>query len=165
MFNRSALIAAALVALAVPAGAQAATDAPGLVKGQLTAKRITTAQGSFVSFGAVVRLDRALPAKGRSQLGLITAPRSDRKQIANGAALPDNLFGGTSLGRIGAAARHCYVAEVAQVRNHTNIRFGSTWHLAVHDGRHALGGSLRLHVAKASSTNERAAAEALGCYA
>jgi hypothetical protein len=165
MSTRPAIIAAALIALAVPAGAHAATDAPSLVRGQITAKRISTPKGAFVAFGAVVKLDRELTGPTRSRFGLITAPWSVRKQIADGVHLPDNLFGGTSLGRIGKASRHCYVAEVAQVTNHTSVRFGSTWKVAVHDGNHAIGSGLRLRVGKASETNEGDAARALGCYA
>lgn len=165
MSTRPAIIAAALIVLAVPAGAHAATDAPRLVRGELTAKRISTPKGAFVAFGAVVKLDRALTGPTRSRWGLITAPWSVRKQVADAAHLPDNLFGGTSLGRIGSPSRHCYVAEVAQVTNHTSVRFGSTWRLAVHDGNHARGAGLRLRVRKASSTNEQIAARALGCYA
>jgi hypothetical protein len=159
------LIAIALAAAAlVPAAAHAATAPPHLVGGKLTAKRITTPQGTFVSFGAVVRLDRGVTTRERSHIGLITAPWNHREQVADGAALPDNLFGGTSLGRIGSPGRHCYVAEVAEVRNHTKIRYGSTWRLAVHDGKEALGTGLRLHARDASSTTEREQAEALRCY-
>jgi hypothetical protein len=146
MFITRALIAVALAstAAAVPAAAQAEPAPPRLIGGQLTAKRITTRE--------------------RSHIALITAPWDHREQVADGAALPDNLFGGTSLGRIGTASRHCYVAEVAQVRNHTKIRFGSIWRLAVHDGKQALGKGLRLHARRADSTTQRAQAEALGCY-
>ena len=159
-------LALALVAVAiVPGAAHAATPPPHLVGGKLTAKRVTTPQGAFVSFGAVVRLSRGITTRERSHLALITAPWSHREQVAGGATLPDNLFGGTSLGRIGSPERHCYVAEVAQVQNHTSVRAGSTWRLAVHDGRHALGSGLRLHERRAGATDERAQAEALRCYA
>ena len=165
MFIRKSLIAVALAATAAaPVTARAQQAAPRLLGGQLTAKRITTPQGAFVSFGAVVRLSRGITTRERSHIGLITAPWSHREQVANGAALPDNLFGGTSLGRIGRAQRHCYVAEVAQVQNHTKIRYGSIWRLAVHNGNQALGNGLRLHARRADSTDERKQAEALGCY-
>lgn len=161
MFLRPVLAALALTAVAA---APASAAAPHLVGGRLTAKRITTPHGPFVSFGAVVRLDRDVTTRERSHIGLVTAPWNHRGQVASGAALPDNLFGGTSLGRIGSPGRHCYVAEVAQVTSHTGVRFGSTWRLAIHDGRHVLGSGLRLHARRADRTDERALAEALRCY-
>lgn len=144
-------------ALALPATAAAPT--PRLVAAELTALRSSDGD---VGLRAVVRLDRAPAPAQRRGLGLLAAGGPAPRQVANGAALPDALFGGTSLGRIGVAGRHCYVAEVAQLRAHRSVTLGTPWRLVLHDGRRVTGSGLQVTL-RAQVAAEDAAARRLGC--
>ena len=57
-------------------------------------------QGHHASLGAVVRLERQLTDRQRRVYGLVAGPT-----LRAGQTVPDALFGGTSLGRIGFMAR------------------------------------------------------------
>src|SRR5918911_1478110 len=119
---RKFLMLAAVAGSAVAPASALATSAPRiLATSSVSTKRIAHALKDYVSLGAVVRFDRALTASEQRRFGLIATRWPFRHRLDPGAVLPDRLFGGTSLGRIGATARHCYLAEVATLR---------AWHTA-----------------------------------
>jgi hypothetical protein len=154
------LALAALAALPASSGAAIPSDAapqfaadPG-VSFQIIVDR----KGHFVSLGAVVRLRHALTERQRRTFGLIAGTR-----LRAGQSVPDELFGGTTLGRLGTKGRHCYAAEVAQLRRHASVHTGDIWRVAFTDGRR-VAGQVR-SVTLVSGPSERAAARRLGCFA
>jgi hypothetical protein len=126
---------------------------------------VHSSSGDYYSLGAVVRLDRALTRreKDRQAYGLIAGPAAERGRLEPGDALPDALFGGTGLGTIGKPSRHCYRAEVAQLRARRTVVPGARWRLALHDGARVLGAGRDVVLRRQTSATELAAARALGC--
>lgn len=111
-------------------------------------KQVAKGGERFYAFGAVVRFDRALTAAEQRRTGLIATQWIFRAHLAPGRALPDPLFGGTGLGRVGARGKHCYLAEVATVRAWHAVRLGGAWRVALHDGRTVLRTAPRVVAAK-----------------
>ena len=114
-------------------------------------------QGHHASLGAVVRLERQLTDRRRRVYGLVAGPT-----LRAGQAVPDALFGGTSLGRIGDKDRHCYATEVAQLRRHATVHDGARWRIGFMDG-HTVNAQVRT-VTLHRGGDLRAAARSQGCY-
>jgi hypothetical protein len=104
-----------------------------------------------------VRLRQALTDRQRRTYGLLAGPL-----LRAGQAVPDELFGGTTLGRIGDKGRHCYAAEVAQLRRHASVHNRAGWRVAFHDG-HRVAAQVR-SAPLARGPSEQAAAQRLGCF-
>ncbi len=83
-------------------------------------------------------------------------------RCAPARAVPDALFGGTSLGRIGDKDRHCYATEVAQLRRHATVHDGARWRIGFMDG-HTVSAQVRT-VTLHRGGDLRAAARSQGCY-
>jgi hypothetical protein len=103
----------------------------------------------------VVRLDRALPAHGRPS---VTAAPS----LLRGQVFPDHqrFFGGTTPGRLGAAASQCYAAEARRPAPRARPRRGARWSVALADARRVR--EVATATVATSGTLE-AAARRLGC--
>jgi hypothetical protein len=155
-------ITGVVLAGASSAGAQAP---PRIVKASsIAAKRITPKGGAaYYSLGAVVRLDRSLTVAERRHFGLIASTWATRRNLDPGAKLPDALFGGTGLGRIGRPAAHCYLAEVAQLNAHRSVRPGRSWRIALHDGHTVLRTAPRVTLASATGESQAKQLKAAGC--
>ena len=153
----TALVVGALAAL--PASAATPSDgaprfaAAPAVSFQIVADR----NGHFASLGAVVRLRHALTERQRRTYGLLSGPL-----LRAGQAVPDELFGGTTLGRIGIKGRHCYAAEVAQLRRHAAVHSGDVWRVGFTDGHRVAAQVVRVTLVRGPA--ERAAAQRLGCF-
>jgi hypothetical protein len=164
MISARTTLAAALgtTALAIGAptvGAEGSPDgAPKLARTPTVSLAIIAdRQGHHASLAAVVRLKRQLTDRQRRVYGLVAGPA-----LRAGQAVPDALFGGTSLGRIGDKDRHCYAAEVAQLRRHTTVRNGAQWRIGFMDG-HTVSAQVRT-VTLHRAGDLRAAARSQGCY-
>lgn len=104
-----------------------------------------------------MRLERQLTDRQRRVYGLLAGPT-----LRAGQAVPDELFGGTALGRIGDKDRHCYATEVAQLRRHATVRDGARWRIGFTDGRTV---SARVRAVTLHRDGDlRAAARSQGCY-
>jgi hypothetical protein len=153
------LAVAALAALPASSGAAVPSDAPQFAADPgVSFQIIVDPKGHFVSLGAVVRLRHALTERQRRGFGLIAGTR-----LRAGQSVPDELFGGTTLGRLGTKGRHCYAAEVAQLRRHASVHTGDVWRVAFTDGQHVAGQVRSVTLVRGPS--ERAAAQRLGCFA
>lgn len=86
----------------------------------------------FVSIGVKVRLARPLAERGR--YSVIAAPR-----LRRGRELPDELFGGGSLGRLTGRRGVWYVAEAAQLRRRHTVTAGARWQVALARSGHVVG--------------------------
>jgi len=73
--------------------------------------------------GVVARFDRAVQPLARAEL--FTAPALRRGQQITRA------FGGNSLGSVGRAAGHCYVAEAARPEPRPALHDGAAWELGL----------------------------------
>jgi hypothetical protein len=155
-------IAALALASAPAAGAQ---SPPRVLKAStIAAKRIEPKSGQpYYSLSAVVRLDRTLTATDRRRLGLIASTWATRANLDPGTTLPDALFGGTSLGRVGRPAAHCYIAEVAQLHAHKTVKPGLSWRIALHDGHTVLRTAPRVTIAKSTTATESQQLKRAGC--
>jgi hypothetical protein len=156
-----ALVAlAALGALPASGGAATATDpAPQFAADPgVSFQMVVDRKGHFISLGAVVRLRHAITEHQRRSFGLIAGTR-----LRAGQQVPDELFGGTTLGRLGPKGRHCYAAEVAQLRRHASVHTGDVWRVAFTDGHHVAAQVRSVTLVRGPS--ERAAAQRLGCFA
>jgi len=151
---------AALAALPASAGAAVAPDAAPQFAAAPAAsfQIIVDGKGHFASIGAVVRLRHELTDHQRRTFGLIAGTR-----LRAGQSVPDQLFGGTTLGRLGTKGRNCYAAEVAQLRRHASVRSGDVWRLAFADGTHVAAQVRAVRLVRGPSS-DRAAAERLGCF-
>jgi hypothetical protein len=152
------LIMLALAALPAAAAAALARDgAPRFAAGPAVSFQVSVdRKGHFVSLGAVVRLRSALTEHQRRTYGLLAGPL-----LRPGQPVPDELFGGTTLGRIGANGRHCYAAEVAQLRRHAVVHSGAVWRVGFTDGHRVAGHVTPVRLVRGPA--ERAAAQRLGC--
>jgi hypothetical protein len=158
---RAVVLASA--ALAITPAAHAAAP-PRIVKtSSLSATRIDRGSQDYYAIGAVVRFDRDLTSSEQQRYGLITTQWTFRDHLNVGRRVPDALFGGISLGRIGTKGRHCYVAEVATFRAWHTVKPGGSWRLALHDGHTVLRDAPRTILLKATNGTERQQAAALGC--
>jgi hypothetical protein len=152
---------ALLILALLPASAMAARSAPPQIVA--TSALTTNVQDGTYSFGAVVRFDRALTRSEQRRFGLIATPWASRARLRTGARLPDALHGGTSLGHIGAKAKHCYLGEVATLRAVHKVRNGGAWRLALHDGHRVLRVAPRTVARTARPDDPAHSADALGC--
>jgi hypothetical protein len=158
--------AASIAALALTsAPAAGAKSPPRVLKAStIAAKRIEPKSGqTYYSLSAVVKLDRTLTAADRRRLGLIASTWATRANLDPGTTLPDALFGGTSLGRVGRPAAHCYIAEVAQLHAHRTVKPGLSWRIALHDGHTVLRTAPRVTIAKSSTATESQQLKRAGC--
>jgi hypothetical protein len=134
--TRFALLAL-LATLAVAPVAQAAAAPPRIVgTPTVTAASVSsTGNGRFVSLGATVRLDRPFAnATEQHRYALVAAPR-----LRAGERLPDALFGGSVLGRLGRRPGAWYTGEVAQLALHRAVRSGARWQVALARGNRIVG--------------------------
>ena len=85
-----------------------------------------------VSVGVHVRLDRQFASRAeQGRYAVVAAPH-----LKTGQKLPQRLFGGTSLGRIGGASAPWYAAEALQLRKRAGVADGARWQVAlVRSGR------------------------------
>ena len=151
------MTALAIVAPAAGAGGSP-QGAPRLARTPTVSLAILAdSKGHYASLAAVVRLERQITDRQRRVYGLVAGP-----VLRAGQAVPDALFGGTSLGRIGDKDRHCYAAEVAQLRRHPTVRDGAQWRIGFMDG-HTVSAQVRT-VTLHRSGGLRAAARSQGCY-
>lgn len=160
------MIVASISAMALATATTAvAQTAPRIVKAStIGAKRITPKSGDpYYSLGAVVKLDRSLTADERRRLGLVASPGATRANLDLGTTLPDELFGGTSLGRVGRPAAHCYIAEIAQLHAHKTIKPRLSWRIALHNGQTVLRTAPRVTIAKSAIATEARQLKSLGC--
>jgi hypothetical protein len=150
----------ALAALPASGGAAVPSDAaPQFATDPAVSFQIIADRKShFVSLGAVVRLRHALTERQRRSFGLIAGTR-----LRVGQSVPDELFGGTTLGRLGTKGRNCYAAEVAQLRRHASVHAGDVWRVAFADGRHVAAQVRSVRLVRGPS--DRAGARQLGCFA
>jgi hypothetical protein len=152
----------ALAALALPASGTAAVPrdaAPQLAAAPgVSFQILVDRKGRYVSFGAVVRLRHKLTEHQRRTFGLIAGTR-----LRAGQPVPDELFGGTTLGRLGTKGRNCYAAEVAQLRRHTSVHAGDVWRVAFADSKNVAAQVRSVHVVRGASS-DRVAAQRLGCF-
>jgi hypothetical protein len=155
-----ALLCAAAAALPAAAGAAPASDPPpGLAaKPAVSFQVVVDDKGHFVSLGGVVRLRHKLTDHQRRTFALVAGAR-----LRTGQAVPDELFGGTSLGRIGSAGRNCYAAEVGQLRRHAGVHSGAIWRVGFTDGTRVVGTVRAARLVRGASS-DRAAAQRLGCF-
>ena len=155
----AALGMTALAMLAPAAGAGGSPNgAPKLARTPTVSLAIIAdRQGHHASLAAVVRLERQLTDRQRRVYGLVAGP-----VLRAGQAVPDELFGGTSLGRIGDKDRHCYAAEVAQLRRHTTVRDGARWRIGFTDGSTVSAQVRTVTLHRAGDL--RATARGQGCY-
>src|SRR4051812_20796658 len=122
---------------AVPAlapAAHAATAPPRLIGTPSVTYAISSnaSSGRFVTIGGVVRLDRRFAdTTEQHRYALVVGTRLHRGEV-----LPDELFGGTALGRFNRHPGAWYAAEAAQLRKHSSVRNGARWDVALaRDGR------------------------------
>jgi hypothetical protein len=136
MHNRLAALVLALAGLGIAASpATAARAVPPTILQVSSINAIANGEGAemYYSLGATVRFDRAItPAEQRS-FGLITTSWTWRARLAPGTKLPQRLYGGTGVGRVGKAGRHCYRAELAGFRQLRSVTDGGSWIVALHD--------------------------------
>jgi len=159
--------ASAAIALLAAGAAVAKPAPPRIVKvSSVDAVRVVPKTGTpYYSLSAVVRLDRSLTEADRrgGGLGLIGSFWATRDHLDQGTKLPDELFGGTTLGRVGRVSAHCYRAEVAQLNPHTNVRPGRSWRIALHDGHTVLRLAPRTTLVKRTSATVAEQIRAAGC--
>ncbi len=110
--------------------------------------------GSFVTVGTVFRTDRALD---RAQYAALAAPA-----LKAGLRVPDELFGGTTAGRVGRAAGHCYAAEAIQLKRRARVT-DRTWQLALVRDDLVTGRVKHVTLKPARGGWELRAARRLGC--
>jgi hypothetical protein len=109
----------------------------------------------YVSLAAVFRTDRALD---RHRYATIAGLR-----LSAGERLPRALFGGVTPSAIGARRRHCYQAEVSQLRRHTAVD-ARRWRFALRTNGRVVGAPTRVTLKRASGGGwGLAAARRLGC--
>ncbi|MBI5106991.1 MAG: hypothetical protein HZB46_18755 [Solirubrobacterales bacterium] len=157
--TRLLLLPVAAAALALGASPALADDGPRLVRAPKVDVRTVTAGGdSFVSIGASFRLDREFSSDAeRFQYAIVVAPH-----LRAGQKLPDELFGGTTFGRIGARGGHCFRAEAVQLRKRAKVRRGARWQAAlVH--RSTVVGPVRTVTLRRVADDPARDARALGC--
>lgn len=156
-----ALIATIAASIAGANNAQAANTPRILQTSTIAAKRVIPAHGRpYYSLSAVVRLSGALPIN-HNNLGLVATTWATRSHIDVGTRLPDALFAGSGLGRVGTAGRHCYRAEIAQLTAHHTVKAGLSWRVALHDGRRVLRTAPRVRLSTKVSESQQL--EQLGC--
>jgi hypothetical protein len=129
-----AAVALAVVVLVPVAHAQTSTSPPRLIGTPTVRYSIgsNASNGRFVTIGAVIRLDRAFDSS--AELHRYTLVAGTR--LRSGQVLPDELFGGSALGRTARRPGAWYAAEAAQLRKHTSVRSGAPWEIALaRDGR------------------------------
>jgi hypothetical protein len=158
----AASMSALTLASAPAAGAQ---SPPRVLKAStIAAKRIEPKSGEpYYSLSAVVKLNRALTTADRRRLGLLAGTWATRANIDSGTTLPDALFGGTSLGRVGRRSAHCYIAEVAQLHAHRTVKPGLSWRIALHDGQTVLRTAPRVTLEKSTTATESQQLKRAGC--
>jgi hypothetical protein len=129
-----ALAVAALAAAALAPAARAATAPPHLIGTPTVRYSIdsNTANGRFVTVGAVVRLDRRFAdAAEQHRYTIVAAPHLRRGQL-----LADELFGGSTPSRLPKRAGAWYLAEAVQLHQRSSVRNGARWELALaHDNK------------------------------
>jgi hypothetical protein len=161
----TAALVTALVAALPATAAQAAQSPLHIVRAsEVSGKRIVQKNGNaYYSFSAVVRFDRALTSSERSRYGLISGTWATRTNYAAGTKLPDALFGGTTLGRVGRKSAHCYFAEIAQLHSRRTFKPAQSWVVALHDGHSVLRTAPRVTVNKYQTATEDRQIRDAGC--
>jgi hypothetical protein len=129
------VIVAALAVPSVSAGRQEETPVRLVGTPAVHYTWIERGGARFASFAAVVKLNRALTRaeQRRGRYSLVVAPGLRRSQ-----ELPDELFGGGSLGRIGNRG-HCYSAEPSQLASRPAPRPRARWRLGIAANERVLG--------------------------
>jgi hypothetical protein len=85
-----------------------------------------------LSVGVTLHLDRRFVSSAEQhRYAIVAAPALHR-----GQRLPDELFGGTTLGRLHGAV---YRAEAAQLRRRANVDHGARWKVALARGGRVVG--------------------------
>jgi hypothetical protein len=128
------VVSLAIAIAAVAPAAQAATAPPRLIGTPTTSysNLSNASNGRFVSIGAVVRLDRRFADTAEQhRYALVVGTRLHRGEV-----LPDETFGGGSIGRLARRPGAWYAAEAVQLRKHASVRNGARWEIALaRDGR------------------------------
>jgi hypothetical protein len=130
-----ALALAAVAAVAAAAHADAAV--PRLVGSPQLSYTIAsdTDNGRFVSIGATVQLDRPFASTAEQhRYAIVAAPHLHR-----GQRLPDEAFGGTTLGRLGNRRGAWYAAEAVQLRQRDTVARNARWQVALARGGTIVG--------------------------
>jgi hypothetical protein len=132
-----ALILALAAVAAVPGAASAAAAPPKLVGAPILTYAIASnaTNGRFVSVGAKVRLDRPFASRAEQRrYSVVAAPR-----LTAGQDLADELFGGTSLGRLSGREAVWYAAEAVQLKRRRSVSSGARWQVALARGGKIVG--------------------------
>ena len=128
------VLSLAIALTAVAPAAQAAAPPPRLT-GTPTATfavNSNSSNGRFVTIGAVVHLDRRFADSAEQRHYALVAGTS----LHRGEVLPDETFGGTSIGRFARRPGAWYTAEAVQLRKHSSVRNAARWEIALaRDGR------------------------------
>jgi hypothetical protein len=89
----------------------------------------------FITVGATVKLERAFQSKAEQRrYSVVAAPH-----LRAGQRLPDELFGGTSLGRLPHRSGAWYAAEAVQLRRRASVKTGARWQVALARGNRIVG--------------------------
>jgi hypothetical protein len=89
----------------------------------------------FVTIGATVRLERAFSSRAEQRrYSVVAAPR-----LQAGQRLDDELFGGSSLGRLPHRKGIWYTAEAVQLRRRASVKTGARWQVALARGNRIVG--------------------------
>jgi hypothetical protein len=127
----------ALAAVAIVPAARAQTAPPRLI-GPPTVRYVISSNasnGRFVTLGAIFRLDRRFTdVAEQHRYTIVAGTRLHRGQI-----LPDELFGGGTIGRFPRRAGAWYEAEAVQLRKHASVRNGARWEIALARGKQIVG--------------------------
>jgi len=129
----TAVLAAAALA---PAAAPAATTPPRIAGSPALTYAISsnTDNGRFVTIGATVHLSRRFADSAEQhRYTIVAAPRLHR-----GQRLADELFRGSSLGRISRLGAW-YRAETVQLRRRRSVHAGDRWQVALARGNRIVG--------------------------
>jgi len=107
--------------------------------------------------GVVARFDEAIGSSARAELS--TAPSLRRgEQI-------ERAFGGNSLGSVGRAANHCYVAEAARPEPRASLRDGASWEIGFSTAGKRIADTARVTLRHQQDAHwVSAMARRLGCY-
>jgi hypothetical protein len=88
-----------------------------------------------VSIGATVHLDRTFTSTtDQRRYSVVAAPA-----LTRGEKLADELFGGTSLGRLSNRKGAWYRAEAVQLKKRSSVKRGARWKVALARGGRVVG--------------------------
>jgi len=107
--------------------------------------------------GVVARFDKAIHSRARAEL--FTAPTLRRGQQI------ERAFGGNSLGSVGRAANHCYVAEAARPEPRAALREGATWEIGFSSADKRIAATAHVTLREQHDSHWLSGmARRLGCY-